>query len=352
MGRVWPADAVGYHESTTALSNIVSLDESPLREGLIYAGTDDGLLQITEDGGGSWRAVEDFPGVPKWTYVSDVFASPREADTVFVALNNWQRGDYTAYLAKSEDRGRTWRLISADLPPRHDIWSVVQDHVNGNLLFVGTEFGLYVSLDGGSRWLPMRGGMPVAQVRDLAVHRGESDLVLATFGRGLYVLDDYSALRGMTRSGLEEATGLYPLRDAYLFSPTGLAPAGSSGLGPLGGNWTAPNPPFGAIFTYSVAGALPAEARLMLTITDDAGRQVRRLDVDRSPGVKRAVWNLRVDGPAAGAETVPPAGAAGRTTAPALAAPGRYRATLGIMTGQTVTPVGEARSFSVVSIPQ
>ncbi len=354
MGRVWPADSVGYHESTTALSNIVALDESPLREGLVYAGTDDGLLQVTEDGGGSWRRVDDFPGVPKWTYISDVFASPRDADTVFVALNNWQRGDYTAYLIRSDDRGRTWRAISGNLPARHDVWTVIQDHVDGDLLFAGTEFGLYVSLDGGGRWLPMRGGVPVTQVRDMAVHRGESDLVLATFGRGFYVLDDYSALREMTLPGLAESTQLFPLRDAYLFSATGLAPAGSAGLGPLGGNWTAPNPPFGAVFTYNVAGALPAESRLMLTITDDGGRQVRRLDVDRAPGVRRAVWNLRVDTVAAAAPAAgpPPPPGAGRGAAPALAAPGRYRATLGILTGQAITPVGATRTFSVLPVTE
>ncbi len=198
MGRVWPADAVAYHESTTALSNVVSLDESPLLEGLIYAGTDDGLLQVTEDGGGSWRKVEDFPDVPKWTYVSDVFASPRDANTVFVALNNWQRGDYKPYIVQSSDRGRTWKNISGNLPERHDVWSVVQDHVNANLLFAGTEFGLFVTLDGGSTWLQVKDGLPTIQVRDIAVQRRESDLVLGTFGRGLYVLDDYSALRDMT----------------------------------------------------------------------------------------------------------------------------------------------------------
>ena len=136
-GQGLAARSRAYHESTTALSNIVSLDESPLLEGLIYAGTDDGLLQVTEDGGENWRRVEDFPGVPKWTYVSDVFASPRDASTVFVALNNWQRGDYAPYLVKSSDRGRTWTNITGNLPARHDVWSVVQDHVNGNLLFAG-----------------------------------------------------------------------------------------------------------------------------------------------------------------------------------------------------------------------
>ena len=101
MGKVWPPDAVSRNQATTALSNIVSLDESPLLEGLIYAGTDDGLLQMTEDGGKNWRKVDQFPGVPQWTYLSDVFASPRDANSVFVALNNWQRGDYKPYLLKS-----------------------------------------------------------------------------------------------------------------------------------------------------------------------------------------------------------------------------------------------------------
>ena len=354
MGRVWPADAVAYHESTTALSNVVSLDESPLLEGLLYAGTDDGLLQVTEDGGGTWRKVEDFPGVPKWTYVSDVFASPRDAGTVFVALNNWQRGDYKPYLVMSPDRGRTWTNISGDLPDRHDVWAVAQDHVNGNLLFAGTEFGLFVSMNGGSSWLQMKGGLPTTQVRDLAVQRRESDLVLGTFGRGFYVLDDYSALRAMTPQVLAEETRLFPLRDAYLYSPTGLAPPGSAGLGPMGGNWTAPNPPFGAVFTYNVARPLPQEARLMVAITDDTGRQVRRLDIDRSVGLRRAIWNLRVDSgsaTAAGPGAQPGASPGRGSLQPALAAPGRYRATLGSMTGDTFTAIGPSQTFGVVSVP-
>ncbi len=149
MGKLWPADSIARNTSTTALSNIVSLDESPLFEGLIYVGTDDGLVQVTEDGGKNWRRVEDFPGVPKWTYVTDVFASPRDANTVFATLNNWQRGDYKPYVVKSADRGRTWTNITGNLPERHDVWSIIQDHVNGDLLFAGTEFGLFASFDGG-----------------------------------------------------------------------------------------------------------------------------------------------------------------------------------------------------------
>jgi photosystem II stability/assembly factor-like uncharacterized protein len=375
MGKVWPPDAVARNESTTALSNVVSLDESPLREGLIYAGTDDGLLQVTEDGGKAWRKVEQFPGVPQWTYVSDVFASPRDADTVFVALNNWQRGDYRPYVVQSTDRGRTWSNVTGDLPDRHDVWSVVQDHVNGDLLFAGTEFGLFTSIDGGRHWVQLKGGMPTIQVRDLTVQKRENDLVLATFGRGFYILDDYSALRELTPAALAEEGRLFSLRDAPLFGQTGQSPAGSAGIGPMAGNWTAPNPPFGAVFTYNLKQDLPAGTRLVLTITDDTGKQVRRLELEKTAGLRRIAWNLRGEpvvpagadgrGAAAGRGAGDPGGqgAAGRGAVggfafggrgqqPPLVQPGRYRATLGRMVGETITPIGAPQTFNVVRLDQ
>jgi photosystem II stability/assembly factor-like uncharacterized protein len=363
MGKVWPADSVAYHDSTTALSNVVSLDESPLMEGLIYAGTDDGLLQVTEDGGRNWRKIEDFPGVPKWTYVSDVFASPRDANTVFVALNNWQRGDYKPYLVKSQDKGHTWSSIAGNLPDRHDVWSVIQDHVNGDLLFAGTEFGLFASVDGGASWVQLKGGMPTIQVRDMAVQKRETDLVLGTFGRGFYVLDDYSPLREISAQTLAEDARLFPLRDAYLFNPVGLAPAGTAGIGPMAGNWTTPNPPFGAVLTYYIKQTLPADARVVVTIADDNGRQVRRMIVDKEAGLRRVAWNLRAD-PQAPSASAPQGGRGGggfggggfggRGDPPhgPLVAPGRYRATLGKQVGDTVTPLGPSQSFTVVQIPQ
>jgi photosystem II stability/assembly factor-like uncharacterized protein len=384
MGRVWPADSVSRNQATTALSNVVTLDESPLLEGLIYAGTDDGLVQVTEDGGRTWRRIEQFPGVPQWTYVTDVFASPRDVNTVFVALNNWQRGDYQPYLVKSTDRGRTWTSIAGDLPDKHDVWAVVQDHVNPNLLFAGTEFGLFVTTDGGARWVKLSGGMPPTQVRDLAVQKRENDLVLATFGRGFYVLDDYSVLREVTPTTLSEPARLFPLRDAYLFNFIGLAPAGAAGLGAMAGNWTAPNPPFGAVLTYSVSEPVADDAKLVLTIADENGRPVRRMDIDQTAGVRRIAWDLRADPPpvraggagagggqggpggsgaqggagaraagqGAGAAAAPPAGGQGAPRQGPVVAPGRYRAQLGTLTGDTVTAVGPEQSFTVVRIPQ
>jgi photosystem II stability/assembly factor-like uncharacterized protein len=376
MGKLWPADSVARNTSTTALSNIVSLDESPLLEGLIYVGTDDGLVQITEDGGRNWRRVEQFPGVPQWAYVSDVFASPRDSNVVFVTLNNWQRGDYKPYIARSTDRGRTWTNITGDLPDRHDVWSIIQDHVNGDLLFAGTEFGLFFTVDGGRHWVQLKGGMPVIQVRDMTVQRREDDLVIATFGRGFYILDDYSPLREVSAQALGEEARLFPLHNAYSYNVLGQAPAGTAGLGPLSGNWTTPNPPFGAVFTYHVRQDLPASAKLVLTITDDTGRQVRRIDLDGAAGLRRVVWNLRGDMPAAqpgapgeqgraaagragqaGSESARAAGAqasgfgrGGAQAAPVAA--GRYQAVLGRLEGDKVTPIGPAQSFLVVQIPQ
>ena len=361
MGKVWPRDSVALNTSTTPLSNVVSIDESPLLEGLLYAGTDDGLLQITDDGGRNWRKVEDFPGVPKWTYVTDVFASPRDVDTVFVTLNNWQRGDYKPYVVKSADRGKTWTNITSNLPDKHDTWTIAQDHVNGDLLFVGTEFALFVSIDGGKQWTPLTGGMPPAQVRDMTIQRRENDVVLATFGRGFYILDDYSALREITPQALNDEARLFPLRDAYLFNPLGLSPAGSAGLSPLSGLWAAPNPPYGAVFTYNVKTAVTGDATLVLTITDDTGRQIRRMEVDKNAGLRRVAWNLRTDPPAGGAQAGGRGGGGGGggfgggrggAAQGTLVSPGTYRATLGRKTGDNVTAIGPSQTFRVVAIRQ
>jgi len=366
MGKVWGPDAISRNQATTALSNIVSLDESPLLEGLIYAGTDDGLLQITDDGGKTWRKVEQFPGAPQWTYVSDVLASPRDVDTVFVTLNNWQRGDYKPYLVKSTDRGKTWRSIAGDLPDRHDVWAIAQDHVTPELIFAGTEFGLYTTVDGGRHWVQLTGGLPITQVRDLTVQKRENDLVIATFGRGFYILDDYTPLREMTPKTLDEDAHLFSLRDAPLFNPLGQAPAGAAGLGAMAGNWTAPNPPYGAVLTFNLKNDLPANAKLVMTITDDTGKQVRRFDVAKGAGLRRVAWDLRADAPARvegrGQRTGGAGGAGGAggdeeeggrgrgARQGPLVASGRYHAQLGKQVGSDVTPLGNAQAFLVVPL--
>jgi len=360
MGKVWPEGSVRLNASTTALSNVVTLDESPLYEGLLYIGTDDGLLQITEDAGDSWRRVVTFPGVPEWTYVTDVFASQRDVNTLFVALNNWQRGDFTPYLLKSTDRGQTFTSIAGDLPERHTVYSVIQDHINGDLLFAGTEFGVFVTVDGGTHWTQLKGGTPVMQVRDMAVQRRESDLVLGTFGRGFYVLDDYSALREMSAETLAANAYLFGLRDAYLFNQTGQAPAGSAGIQSLSGNYTTPNPPFGAVLTYQLREELAEGEQLVLTITDTDGERVREIELNDGAGLHRVTWNLREDAPPppepgeAGARGGRGGfGGRGGRQGP-IVSEGRFYATLGIKTGEgdevTVTPIEGTQTFRVVGV--
>ncbi len=370
MGKVWPRDSVAFNQATTQLSTITALDESPLLADLIYIGTFDGLIQVTEDGGKAWRKVEKLPGLPEYTAVTDVAASTRDANTVYATFNNYQRGDFKPYVYKSTDRGRTWTSIAGNLPQRSGAWSIVQDHLNGDLMFAGMEFGVWFTVDGGAKWTQLKGGIPTTQARDLQIQRRESDLVVGTFGRGAYILDDYSALRGVTAQTLTDEARLFPLRDAYSFGELSQHTA-------AWGNESTPNPPFGAVFTYHVGQAPAADAKLVLTIADDTGRPVRRLDLAKEPGLQRIAWNLRGEAPAAGggrgggrgAAPVPQAeaptakeeaeeqdeqpvfGGRGGPVAPLVPA-GRYRATLGRMVGDIVTPIGEAQPFQVLPLPR
>ncbi|OFW07942.1 MAG: hypothetical protein A3H96_24175 [Acidobacteria bacterium RIFCSPLOWO2_02_FULL_67_36] len=355
MGKVWPPDSVAFNQATSMLSVITTVDESPLLEGFLYVGTDDGNLQVTEDGGKNWRKVGALPGVPENTYVTDVFASPRDSDTAFVTVNNYQRGDFKPYVLKTTDRGRTWTSIAGDLPARSDAWSVAQDHVNPNLLFAGTETGVFFTTDGGVHWLQLKGGIPTTQARDLIIQRRENDLVVASFGRGAYILDDYSALRDVTPQALAEEARVFPLRDAYQFDELGQVRA-------TWGDPATPNPPYGAVLTYSVGRPPSDDTKLVLNIADDSGKHVRRLELSKEPGVHRVAWDLRGDPPAAPGGRAGAAGGGaqqsaqlfgrgGRAGGPA-AATGRYRATIGKLTGDTFTAIGQPQSFGVVALPK
>ncbi|MGH9826778.1 MAG: glycosyl hydrolase, partial [Blastocatellia bacterium] len=195
MGRIWGPDAVAKGESTSFYGNATAIAESPVKEGLLYVGTDDGLIQVSEDGGGAWRKVEKFPGVPDMSYVTKVKPSSHDANTVYAAFDNHKNGDFAPYVLKSTDRGQSWTSIKGDLPANGSVLAFAEDPVDPNLLFAGTEFGLFFTTNGGQSWIQLKGGMPLIAVHDLAIQKRENDLVVATFGRGFYILDDYSALR-------------------------------------------------------------------------------------------------------------------------------------------------------------
>ena len=287
MGQTWGDDAVQKNRFTTSLSVSSALDESRLVEGLLYIGTDDGLMQVSEDSGQTWRRIERFPDIPDRAYVSDICASQHNVDTLYVAFNNYQCGDFKPYLLKSDNRGKTWTSIAADLPDRHVVWSIAEDHVNPNLLFAGTELGLFFTVDGGRHWSRLHSGAPTAQFRDLALQRRENDLVAATFGRGFYVLDDYTPLRHMTPRILAQQGSLFPPRAARVYHELNYVPTAF-------GNVTTPNPPFGAMLHYHVREALTDnDDKIVLVITDTQGEPVSRITGPATAGLHRVVWDLR-----------------------------------------------------------
>jgi photosystem II stability/assembly factor-like uncharacterized protein len=243
MGKYWSIDAVRKDVSTSLFGTIVSLDESPVQEGLLYTGSDDGVIQVSEDGGKNWRKITHFPGVPPYTYVSDIFADRFDANTVYATFNNLKRDDFKPYILKSTDKGQTWKNISGNLPENGSVHTISQDFVQPGLLFAGTEFGIYFSINGGKKWYQLKSGIPDIAIRDIAIQQRENDLVLASFGRGFYILDDYSPLRKLNDDFVNQEAYLFPVKDALQYVQTHK----KYGQGEV---FYAKNPPYGAIFTY------------------------------------------------------------------------------------------------------
>ncbi|MEO8168955.1 MAG: glycosyl hydrolase, partial [bacterium] len=326
MDKIWSIDAVAKNASTSQFGNIVSLSESPRQDGLIYAGTDDGLVQITENGGGAWRKVDKFPGVPEMTYVSCIEASQHDAKTVYAAFDNHKRADFEPYLLKSADGGHSWTSIKNNLPENGVVYSLAEDHVNPKLLFIGTEYGVYFTIDGGEKWIQLKGGMPTIAVKDIAIQKRENDLVLATFGRGFYILDNYTSLRTLTAQELDKEAVLFPVKDAPMYIQS--RPLGLKGKSFQGESFfTADNPPFGASCTYYLKDAYKTKKKLrqeaekellkknepvripsweelreedteedptvVAVISDEAGNIVRRIKGTNSKGMNRISWDLR-----------------------------------------------------------
>jgi len=378
MGEIQDIDAVAKHMSTSIYGNTVALDESPLHEGLIYVGTDDGLIQVSEDGGDDWREISVFPTVPDMTYVSDVTASRHDSDRVYATFDNHKSGDFAPYILRSDDRGQTWTSIVGDLPEDHVAYSIVEDHEDPDLLFAGTEFGVFFTNDGGERWIELS-GVPTISVRDLEIQRRENDLVLATFGRGFYILDDYTPLRTVNEELLEKDAHIFPIKDAWAYVETSRLGM-PSGLGFQGANYyTAPNPPFGAVFTYYLKDTIKTrqekrkeaqetgteeyptveemreefeerEPRVILTVRDADDQVVRRVHGSRRAGVHRVNWDLRFPSSTpialqeqAGSPWLPP------DSGP-MVAPGTFTVTLSkIVDGEETALVGPVE-FEVVPL--
>jgi photosystem II stability/assembly factor-like uncharacterized protein len=390
MGRVWSVDAVARHASTSFYGNVTALAESPKKEGLIYVGTDDGLIHVTQDGGKTWTKYEKQSDVPEKTFVSRLAASQHDVNTVYAGFNNHKNADFAPYLLKSTDMGKSWTSIKGDLPANGPVWAFVEDHVNPNLLFVGTEFGVFFTIDGGQKWIRLRGGFPTIQVRDLAIQKRENDLAIASFGRGFYILDDYTPLRLLKPETLQKEAAIFPVKDALMYIQA--TPLGGRGKGSQGdGFWTADNPPFGSTFTYYLKEAyrtkrqkrqeadreaarknaapriptleeLRAEEEeeaptIVITVSDANGRIVRRLSGPATQGFQRVTWDLRepaanlpaAGGPGGPGGGGPPAGAEGfAPPGGPLVMPGAYQVSIAKRVDGTVTELAGPESFNVI----
>jgi photosystem II stability/assembly factor-like uncharacterized protein len=373
MDRTWSVDSGFDLLAMSNFNTIANIAESPLDENIIYAGTDDGLIQVTSDGGENWQRYEldDIKGIPATAYINDIRADLFDKDTVYAALDNHKYGDYKPYLIKSTNRGKSWQSIAANLPDKHLVWRIVQDHVNKNLLFVGTEFGLFFTVDGGKAWVELTGDMPTISTRDVKIQRRENDLVAGTFGRGIYILDDYSPLRSITEKALEQQALLFPARDALWYIPDAMHTDSQGDF-----EYSAKNPEFGATFTYYLKegvksmrehreeteqknikkGQYPlypawetvgaevreAEPEVYLIIKDEQGNTVRKVSGMTKAGLHRVTWDLRR----------PSVNALG--TAPgffgdvgSLVAPGVYSASLHTTIAGKTTELAAAVDFNV-----
>jgi photosystem II stability/assembly factor-like uncharacterized protein len=326
MGKVWSMDAVAKNQSTDFYGQLVSIAESPFDENHLVVGTDDGLIQVTKDGGKTWTKTNYFPGVPERTYVNQIIPSRHDKNVFYATFNHHRYGDFKPYIYKSNDGGLSWTSITANLPQRGSTYCIGEDHVNKNLLFTGTEFGVYFSIDGGAKWIRLKGGLPTIAVRDLAIQERENDLVLATFGRGFYILDDYTPLRYLKADDVNRPAVLFPVKEGLQFIE--YQEHGFPLKGFLGESFFAtPNPKIGAVFTYYLKEDIKTikekrqeqekekikkgepvyypsadsirmednqpEPYLLFTISDANGKPVRNIKTAGKKGLKRLTWDLR-----------------------------------------------------------
>lgn len=382
MGRVWGVDTIAKNDSTSIYGSAIGLSESTLQEGLIYVGTDDGVLNVTEDGGETWRRTTRFANVPDMSYFEDVLASSHDADVVYAVFDNHKRGDYKPYVLRSDNRGRSWTSITNDLPDRGSAHTIVEDPVDPNLLFVGTEFGLFFTQDQGDSWHQLKSNFPTIAVRDIEIQARENDLVVGTFGRGIYILDDYSALR--TNAAALNDIQLFEVRDPWLYIEGDLWDGREKGS--MGAEFfTAPNPPNGAVFTYYLKEGVQSrksqrrkaeieieneggdtpypswdelraedhelEPEVHFVVRDDAGNVVRQVKGVADKGLHRTAWDLRLPPP----DPIDLADTGERPywqsppTGP-MVLPGDYTVRLAILSDGNLQEVGDAQTFTVKSM--
>jgi hypothetical protein len=328
FGRVLSMDAVAKNGSTSPYGTIVSLSESPIDSNFIAVGTDDGLIQITKNGGQNWAKIDNIKGAPSLSYVNSIYLSKHDINVMYVAFNHHKYGDFKPYIFKSSDQGESWESISNNLPERGSVYSIEEDHINKDLIFCGTEFGVFFSPNSGERWKELGNGLPTIAVRDIAIQERENDLVLGTFGRGFYVLDDYSSLRSINDYYTSSNSNIFNVRDPLMWEksmPLGLPGKAFQGdnfysatnLGPVAMITYFHNDNFSSLkskrqksekeliknnkdVTYPSYEDLYSESnefknKLIFTIKDSDGLVVKKVFKSPKKGVQRFQWDLRYE---------------------------------------------------------
>ncbi|WIO73832.1 glycosyl hydrolase [Porticoccaceae bacterium LTM1] len=385
MGRVWSIDAIAKNDSTSNYGSLIALDESTLQEGMIAVGTDDGLIQVTEDGGQNWTRYDKFKGVPEMSLVEDLQFSRHDKDVLYAVFDNHKRGDAKPYVLKSTNRGKSWKSISANLPERGTVHTIVEDHIDPNLLFVGTEYGLFFSQNGGANWSQLKGNFPTIAVRDLEIQRRENDLLVGTFGRGIYVLDDYSPLRTKESALKTSEATLFPVKDTPIYIKNRRWGGYSSNKGMMGDNFfVADNPAYGVTFSYYLRDGLETlkskrqseEKKLQkdgkdtpypswealykeaseeaptvwLQVSDANGNEIRRVDASTAKGFNRVAWDFRLESRNP-VELKKSAGSPwGSSPEAPLAITGQYRVQLMKREGGKVSALAEPQTFNLTEM--
>jgi len=387
MGRVWSVDAIAKNGSTDIYGQTTSIAESKFDPDMLWVGTDDGLVHLTTNGGRTWIAFDNLPGVPAQSYVHQIIASVNAKNTAYVCFNHHRYGDFKPYVLQTTDAGKTWKPIHSNLPPRGSVYSIAEDHADPNLLFVGTEFGLFFSNNAGQSWTQLKSGLPTIAVRDLEIQRRENDLVLATFGRGFYVLDDYTPLRNIKKDDFDKPAILFPVKESLMFIER--LPLGLRDKGHLGSNYFAtPNPEPGAVFTYYLKEDIKKlkdkrkeaeknktekkqkitypsfdtlrledqqpDPYLLFTVKDASGNVVRHLKAPPKKGMHRLTWDFRYNTPAPvhNRYTPAPDQLFGGTEKGNLTAPGTYTVTLAKYEDGVLTDIAGPVSFTCKLLEQ
>lgn len=382
--RVWSVDALYDTYAMSQYNTTTALSESPVVEGIIYAGTDDGIIQSSKDGGTNWSKSRKLGNIPSTAFINDVEASLFESDTVFAVASNHKKGDFSPYVVESNNYGKSWKSIAGDLPKGVIVWAIEQDHKNKDMLILGAENGLYFTLNRGKNWQKMAGA-PTIAFRDVKIQRRDNDIIGATFGRGFYIMDDYTPLRTMASGALSKNANLFPVRDAWWYVPN--EPGQAKGEPTLGSaEYNSNNPNFGATFTYHLKqgfstqkesrqkaekalrkkgknvtfpgyDSLRNERRemspaVMILISDSEGNAVRWVKGPEKAGVHRIAWDLRYPAPNPITLTKPDFQPPWRSDPVGpLAPPGQYSAELMLVKDGQVTSLANPQTFVVKPVP-